>query len=510
MGLAYTTVNKRGKQQRQRKKRRSVLGWLFVWFRKLDSQAIGPFITLSSLVAALVAVNVTTAHFETDALTKRLSNDRTGYDVNLSKIQSDIESRIPDSVRSPLPIFPENGQTLLLRPKGETTTLELEWADRDREHRHQYVVQLVCIAKSSLREEARCRTDNLDDDKLDKKDHFHWTQPGVDSLKVPIPAAGTYAWRVARGEIDDNEDATIFEEWSPYFIFTMFQSYSQRVYTMNEVLIGAVEGSALQKEGKGSARKEKGLVDLIQEKQFNKKPKRYRSYSTYEALIAAVARGEVDYAIGEITRAKYREKHGIFFTRGYNDALPIFVSKQSVARSPQDGDTIGVVIGSLSEQALIHLESSKKFAIVREFTLDALEDALKIGNANFIFSERLLRGHRISDQTSTQQDEFVSGGTLYGELKDFYDEQLGYPAMHAIATADQSLCKNLDWLVADDFERHSNEDSKHHSYYDRVMQRIYAIYHEEGETLLNRSLYQRLIGELFHSDKPACADLRKY
>ncbi len=100
----------------------SVLGRLSGWFGQLDSQSVGPLITLSSLVAALVAVNVTTDHFEADALTKQLLEDRAKYEHRLSEIQTNMEKRIPDTVRSPLPMFPKNDQTLLLGPKGKKTT----------------------------------------------------------------------------------------------------------------------------------------------------------------------------------------------------------------------------------------------------------------------------------------------------------------------------------------------------------------------------------------------------
>lgn len=518
MGLDYAPHHK--KRVNRRKIRRGVVERLLVWFEYPVVQAgVGPFITLSSLVAALAAINVTTDHFETDALTKLLSEDRAKYEDSLNTIQTNIEGRIPDRVRSPLPIFPQNDQTLLLGPKGKEKTIELEWADRDRKHRHRYLVQLVCIAEiqpegasgkpsenseTKHDTELRCRTDKLDADtpagkELDRKT-FHWTQRGVDSVKVPIKHAGTYAWRVARAKKNDNEErnnneeVTVFEEWSPYYIFTVFESIEQRFKTINKVLVGTVEGSALlkkeeeeDKEKKDRASKEKELVKSIRENQFKNMPEHYLSYPTYEALIDAVGRGEVDYAIGEITRAKYREERGIFFTQGYNDALPIFVSKSNRIRPPRDGDTIGVVLGSISERALLHLGKSKKFATVKELTLDALEDDLKSGSVDFIFTERLT-----SSPASTGQEKFVPVGTLYNELKDFYDDQLGYRARHAIATADEELCKGLDKLVKVDYENRS------------FMERFNAIYSGEAGSFFNFSFFHRFVDEFFHGDERPC------
>ncbi|MDN5940974.1 MAG: transporter substrate-binding domain-containing protein [Nitrospira sp.] len=508
MELANAQHDKKVKQRKQRKKRRWVLGKLFAWFDQLVTQSgVGPFITLSSLVAAIVAVIVTTYHFETDALTKQLSEDRAKYEDSLSKIQTEIKSRIPDSVRSPLPIFPENGQTLLLKSTGETT-LELEWADRDREHRHRYIVQLVCFAKISEQgssEESRCHTDKLDEDKLDEdtrdrekpdsEKNYHWTLPGMDRHIVEIKDAGTYAWRVARGEINGNGDITIFEKWSQYFIFTVFKSSEQRIKIMKEVRVGVVDDRKLKTI-------EEKIVDLAEkmfkeefEKKSEIKPTRYSRYATYEALVEGVLRGEVDYAIGEITRAKYREKRGVFFTQGYAPALPTFISKQSETRPPRDGDTIGVVLGSISDRALAHLAKSKKFAIVKELTLDALLDDLRSGSVHFIFTERERPDHLASSSTSTGQEEFVSAGTLYGELKDFYDDQLGYSAMHAIATAGEALCKRLNEQV----EKEYKQDP-----YNKVVRRIHTIYREEGETFFNVSLYLRAVDLFFPGTEQSC------
>lgn len=518
MGLDYAPYHKR--RVNRRKIRRGILERLFVWFEyPLVQAGVGPLVTLSSLVAALVAVNVATDHFETDALTKQLSEDRAEFEKSLGKMQADIEKLIPPRVRRPLPIFPENGQTLLLGPSERKKVLELEWADRDRDHRHKYLVQVVCIAeiprKNSFNEpserfqikrdkESHCGTDKLDADTPEAKKlytkTFHWTQPGVDSVKVLVEGAGTYAWRVARAESNSDEEITIFEEWSSYYIFTVFESIDQRFETISKVLVGTVHGSALLEKEEGETKEkkartsvEKSLVKSIQENRFKSIQEHYLPYPTYEALIAAVARGEVDYAIGEITRAKYREKREVFFTRGYAPALPVFVTKSSRIRPPEDGDTIGVVRGSISERALAHLTESKKFAIVKEFTLGALEEDLKRDIVHFIFTERAYHL-----QASPELENLTLFGTLYSDLKDFYHNELGYRAKHAIATADYSMCKALDSLVG---------DALNHLLYDGVVQRMNMIYREEGKSFFNLSLYYRLMDlfdEFFNGDDQGC------
>lgn len=476
----------------QRQKRRWVLGRLYDWFTKLSPQAgVGPIITLSSLVAAIVAFKVTSNHYEADIYARQLAKDRDSYELLLSEIQIDIEKRIPDKVSSPLPIFPENGQTLVLKSAGEGT-LELEWADRDRKHGHKYLVELGCIANipehevsKRLSGEPRCHADVLDG-----KQKLIWAQRGMDRVKVPIKGAGTYAWRVARGEFDEsNGRITVFEEWSPYYIFTVFESITQRVGIMQEVLVGVVGGRELLRQ------KEKEMVDLVQKERFDKKPRQYLSYATHEAVLDAVVRGELDYAIGGLTRARYREERGIFFTRGYADALPIFISKSSRTRPPQYGDTIGVLPGSINERALAHLEQSIKFVIVRESSLADLEHDLRNGSVDFIFTD----GHPFAPlapgSDSTVQGEFAKFGTLYTKLRDFYNDELSYSAMHSIATADQELCEHLDKLI---------EENSQHPTYDDVMRRIKTIYLEEGKTFLNLSLYFRFVDEFSHGAERAC------
>ncbi|MBK9305903.1 MAG: hypothetical protein IPM58_02145 [Nitrospira sp.] len=170
---------------------------------------------------------------------------------------------------------------------------------------------------------------------------------------MPIENTGTYAWRVARVDTDGKGNRTIFEEWSSYLIFTVFRSIDSRVTVMNEVRVGVVEGSVLEqkiggaREDNNLVKIEENLVNQIQDKYFKDYLKHkeeqkneqihYVRYPTYAALVEGVVRGEVDYAIGEITRAKYREQRGVFFTRGYHDALPIFISKASTTGPPGDG-----------------------------------------------------------------------------------------------------------------------------------------------------------------------------
>lgn len=234
---------------------------------------------------------------------------------------------------------------------------------------------------------------------------------------------------------------------------------------------------------------EKSLDKEAQKRKFGGKPPLYLSYATHDDLLAAVTRGEVDYAIGGLTRAKYREESGIFFTRGYAYALPMFVSKSSRARPPQDGDRIGVLPGSINERALTYLGESKRFVVVNETSIPALEDDLRNESVDFIFVERL---------ASTWGNEFKNFGTLYSELESFYHERLGYSAVHSIATAARDACKKLDVLI-EELEPPLNIHS-----YDEFMRRLYALYVAEGKSVFNVSVYRRLMDEYFAGDETTC------
>ena len=449
---------------------------LLVWFNaQLDQIGVAPIISLSSLITAIVAVTVTIYNFEANDLLKQLSENRATSEAALSEMQSKLEERIPERVRSPLPIFPKNDVSLVLGSIQKETILELEWVDRDRKHRHQYLVQVVCIAeiRDSKRSEnsktqrdvkPRCSPHKLDadtpsDTKLDQET-FHWTQPGVDTVEVPIKDTGTYAWRVARVDTDGKGNITIFEEWSPYFIFTVFESIESRVKVTGEVLVGIVEGSALQQRranaigdekdrgGSDVASKEQTLVDSIQEKKFQNKPARYSSYPTYEALIEAVIRGEVDYAIGEITHTKDREDRGVYFTQGYHDASPWLISKSS-RKHLDDGSAIGVLAGSATDQALTRQEELKRYTIVRESLPHDLINDLKKGTVDFIFTASA-SAKDLLNQRDKNGDAFVSiEDSRAEELKKSYKAMLGDSPMFAIATVDKRLCVELRELVTD-------------------------------------------------------------
>jgi hypothetical protein len=492
---------------------------LLAWFTALLAHiGVSPLFTFSSLVTAICSVIVATYQFEIADLGKQRSESRATYEGTLSEMQNKLEERIPERVRSPLPIFPKNEISRLLDPNKKKIDLELEWVDRDRKHRHKYLVQVVCIAKVSndQRSESpeikrdtkpscvphKLDTDTPDQMKLDGET-FLLTQPGVDSVKVPITATGTYAWRVARGDID-NGDIAIFEEWSPYFIFTVFESIESRVEVMNEVLVGVVEGSVLEQKIDGGREEnnlvkiEEHLVDLIQSKHFKKhlkyieeqknKQMHYLRYPTYEALVEGVAKGEVDYAIGEITRAKYREQRGVFFTRGYYDALPIFISKSDRVGPPGEGAIVGVITGSINERALILLKKSKRFTIVGESLLQDLQRDLQGGILDFIYTSDEHAKHQLKLNDSNGPYEFVSGGTLYWELRDFYKDELGYSPLYAIATANDKLCGDLDKIVEEKVPERRSQDE--------FLNRIYTIYREERKAFGNPSLYLRVLEQL--------------
>lgn len=445
------------------------------WFKaQLNQIGVAPIIALSSLITALVALMVTIYHFEANDLKNQLSESRASSQATLSKMQSELEERIPERVRSPLPIFPKNDVSLVLGLTSKETIVELEWADRDRKHRHQYLVQVVCIAEIPMAdrskgstenpsEKSRCGPHKLDADTPDGKKlgrtTIRWTQPGVDTVEVPIEGTGTYAWRIARGESDNNGNKTIFEEWSPYFIFTVFESIESRVKVTNEVLVGIVEGSALQQRqanaigdeqdrgGHDVASTEQRLVESIQEKKFQNKQARYSSYPTYEALIEAVIRGEVDYAIGEITRTRDREDRGIYFTRGYHDASPWFISKSS-RKHLDDGSAIGVLAGSATDQALTRQEELKRYTIVRESLSHDLINDLKKGTVDVIFAASASAKDLVNPRDQNGEAFVSIEDSRAEELKKSYRDQLRYPPVFAIATADKTLCDKLNELIA--------------------------------------------------------------
>lgn len=451
---------------------------LLVWCKATLGQiGIGPIVSLSSLLAALVAAILGANYFEAAALQRQLSEERTTYESTLRQMEDKLEEQIPEGVRSPVPVFPKNGISLIFPTTnaGETMDLdlELEWVDRDRKHRRKYLVQVVCIAEIPRIpddpppgiSQANCGTDRLYGDTSDKGG-LYWTQPGESRREVKITQAGTYVWRVARGELDGTGKKTIYEEWSPYFIFTVFESIEKRVKVMKEVQIGIGAGSLLEKkvdevgqDNNRLANIEKYLVDKIQEKHFKLKEeqKRYLSYPTYEALIEGVVKGEVDYAIGEITPTEDRERLGICFTRGYKEeTLPIFVKGLRTRNSPGKGDLIGVLSGTSNEQALEQLKQTERFTTVSMPFLQDLQRILKAGTVNFIFAGAESVNPLLNLKDSSGNNKFASDNMLSGKVRDFYKDHFRHSPEYSIATATGSLCKKLDKLVEEHKGGYSN------------------------------------------------------
>jgi len=90
-----------------------------------DHIGVGPLFSISSLIVALVAGKVAIYHFEATALLNQLSGNRTTYEHALSEMQNKIEERIPERVRSPLPIFPKNEISLTFPTKNSRTEMSL-------------------------------------------------------------------------------------------------------------------------------------------------------------------------------------------------------------------------------------------------------------------------------------------------------------------------------------------------------------------------------------------------
>lgn len=505
MGLGSTAPYKRVPRRR---KRYWDLTVLFERFSQLPSQSgAGPIFTVAGLLVAVTVFMSQNIRKESEELVRQASVEYERLESSLSKIQTDIVNRIPAEVRSPLPIAPENGQTLAIRLKGESAIIELEWADRDEAHRHRYLLQLRCIAAVSPSgslgkhdEIQNCQPQALNADVVSG-----WTEPGEDRIKVEIRHAGTYAWRIARGEVNDRgEITTIFEEWSPYYIFTVFESTKQRREITRQVRIGVLadhnfhDKDSSEKGGGKSFdllkhEKEMGLRDQIKDKLLEEEPHKraplYFHYATHESLLAAVRRGEVDYAIGGLTRAKYREERGVLFTRGYAYARPIFISKSGRKKEPPwYGATIGVLSGSINAQALNSLTREMNFRVVPESSFLNLADALNNGSVDFIFTEERDLQQLTPASHATSQSMFRKAGTLYSHLRTFYQDQLGYTPQHAIATADMELCNEIDALMARNNKLPSISE---------FAQQLETIYEEEGETIWSSSVFWRVVDEFF-------------
>jgi len=250
----------------------------------------------------------------------------------------------------------------------------------------------------------------------------------------------------------------------------VFAEIDQRVEVMNEVRIGIAEGSLLEKkveearEDNGLANMEKDLIDRIQEKYFKraKERKHYLRYPTYEALIEGVVRGEVDYAIGEITPTEARKKLGVFFTRGYQKAMPTLVAESSRKGPPGKGDTIGVLSGTVHEQVLIQLAKSEGFTILREPWMQDLRRDLQKGTVNFIFTgEEPIKP--LVDLEARKQKKFVRDDSLSSKVSDYYMNH-GYSSVYAIATADKFQCGKLNEQLESGVEKKRSSFYKNETY----------------------------------------------
>ncbi|MBK9305904.1 MAG: hypothetical protein IPM58_02150 [Nitrospira sp.] len=120
--------------------------------------------------------------------------------------------------------------------------------------------------------------------------------------------------------------------------------------------------------------------------------------------------------------------------------------------------------------------------------LQDLHRDLQGGILDFIYTSDEDARHQLELKDSNGQYQFVSGGTLYWELRKFYEKELGYSPLYAIATANKELCLHLDKIVEEDVSMRGSQGE--------FLNRIYTIYREERKTFWNPSLYLRVLEQL--------------
>ena len=128
-----------------------------------------------------------------------------------------------------------------------------------------------------------------------------------------------------------------------------------------------------------------------------KRPIQKKEFATVPELLLAARDGEVDVAIGSLTRTRAREHEGNAFTTGYLNSPPVLACKSSDPICPADfrgairildGDEVGVIASTTNESAAIDLQKHLNFIKKNVGTFQSLIKALDSGGVHFILIDR--------------------------------------------------------------------------------------------------------------------------
>lgn len=410
---------------------------------KLEKEVqIGVWISACALIVSIFANSVLQDQRDT------VKTLRSRLDAFPQSFKAVINER-DDAIRElflktgPGPVVLESPRNTTYVSNFDVDRIVLRWKDRNELHEQNYIVEIVSPGGNSEQFFATHPSD--------QKTLF----PPDSTLKLSNEkyGPGLYFWRVAPGNTKPMPESAM---WSGYLTFKLYADRADRIRESRKIIIGihfdgvagnsreisfVVRNSAGEPVGRDITRANfiaKQLAERIDKADGVRSElpiqREFKAFDTIDSLLEeGLLSGKVDFAIGAITRTKARERKGIWFTSGYEDAQIVAVSLKGKDKITE-GDKVGFVKGTIHLKAADYLAKSLSIVPIEETTYDDLRQRLGRGELDIILVDK----PRINTSFDKEIDIVPSH-----ELVNFEQQELGFPA-YAVATRDRKFCKVVD------------------------------------------------------------------
>jgi ABC-type amino acid transport substrate-binding protein len=244
-------------------------------------------------------------------------------------------------------------------------------------------------------------------------------------------AAGSYVWRVRPGTIVAGGEVGQ-GPWSPAAVFTIHPSVTDRIRATGRLLVASTPTSydigVNSQGGYGGFELKvlRWLLPRLAEKlNLKQAPSLEIEEIPWNRLFNYMQNGEADIAVRSITRSETREKEyqNLKFTVGYVRNHQIFVQPKNDGKFPDSlkGSTVGAKSRSVNESVAKFLAQRFGYNVNSTYTAygDVLE-GLRRGEIAFAVVDSSLVNELLGKSI------FALGGHLDGELRQFYQRELGF------------------------------------------------------------------------------------
>jgi ABC-type amino acid transport substrate-binding protein len=393
-------------------------------------------------------------------LVSTLDGERKDLQEKLQARDQVIHNLVPASLDAPIPFSPVNGSKLV----GHFVILQWEENGKSASTRARSTQAESLTSDLSFRGDIPphpnyivevLRPDGMEDRFVASNPQSKNTRYPV-SLEAPIKP-GKYLWRVVPGDIQEKREV-LAGNWSGYYRFEIYPSVLERIKETKKVLVGVSyiqDSNFMRRDEFGEAwgfdaelmkAIAHGMKKYPDFEQLGETAD-YKDYpSIGNVLDQGLRTGEVDLALGSITKASFREERGIKFSKGYVESKLALVSAKPIpaadkAKVPGKTSKVGVVKETINVDAAEALAKKYEFAVVKEPSFQDLVKNLEYGALDFIL---------IDDTLAKPLTPTFSEVKHYDvrELGEPYRKRLGYDKEeYAVAIYDPDLYKMINEIM---------------------------------------------------------------